>query len=220
MLEEWASHARNFSDFFGRWRSPFSNLRSIWNSCIPVAVVDRFRDDEEGSLYGCTCSSVGAINEYTAAVLFNPEHDIEVHAITCWQGFTYLTFWPSFMMAGFHIFTPIIPYNPIQNNLAGAFRGGLLTNRAFTFPTSLGFTGTNPALPPIWGEWHKSGPAVYDSLRNTYFDSGNCVYFDPPIRLYRGRSLCVQTTRASVSYPVEVNISFRWTERPRTTPGP
>lgn len=214
MNERWESHTKSFQDFFGRWGSPFGNLRSIWNACIPVAVVDRYRDDEEGSLFSLNAYTGGAVNQYSAAVIFNPDNDIEIVRILASHIFSAAFAFPG---QGIHVFTPIIPYNPIANNLIGAYVPGLITSKAFTFSPSFAFAGTNPALPGTWGEWGVE-PFIWLGPAQPGTFLGIKRVYDPPLRIYRNRALAVQATVASVTLPVQLYVSITWRERPRTTP--
>lgn len=217
----WKDHARNLQDWFGTWASTTRNIRAVWDGLIPVAVIDRFRDDSEGSVFGISAFTTGLAGEQSAVAMGSSINDVELLSIACRS-----IFFPSGAVLAndtFHLFTPINPYNPVATpNPVGFFSPGLITNKSFTFGTVTAVAGTNPVLPAIIGfEWHNPwnvNTAAFGALAFGFANGLNVVDFDPPIRVYRDTTLAVQQTFPPGGGSFSMLASFLYRERPRTTP--
>lgn len=218
LTPSWRPITRRTLDLFGRWGDPRTNLRSMLSGIIPVAVVDDFKDDDRGSIFGINAFSAGTANEFPAVSFGSTVNDWELLAITSlwvdWRG----------LVAGgkdfeFHMFTPINPYNPVATaSPVGFFPTGLLTNRAFTFGTVVGLGGTNPAPPVLLGpalQWHELSS---DSRILNVFRFAAFPHFDPPIRIYRNVTLTIQFIGTiGVVIPTQMVCSILYRERPKVS---
>ncbi len=184
---------------------------------IPVVVVDTFRDDDEGSIYGINAFSLGAVNGFPSVSFGSAVNDWECISIT-----SVLLDRNSDLVhpVRAHLFTPIFPYNPATTvNPVGFFTPGIIGNRAFTFGTVVGIGGSNPLLPGIFG--------IDLNGRN---DSGigftplvpgiNGEVFRPPVplRIYRDVTLTIQFNGVFTpgrQYGLEVTMLYR--ERPKVS---
>jgi len=191
----------------------------MMDSVLPVVVVDRFRDDDEGSIFGINAFCSGTANEFPSCSFGSGENDWELLAITAlWVDWNLLI--SSSKTLEFHLFTPINPYNPVQTPApAGFFQTGLLTNRAFTFGTVIGLGGTNPAPPTIPGPTLNEFifPASQGTIRNCFEAQPGPVY-DPPIRIYRNVTLTIQFIGTiGVVIPTRMVCSILYRERPKVS---
>lgn len=209
----WAQNVRNFQDLFTRWGGAGDNIRGLLNLAIPTVVVDRFRDDSEGSIYGITAFTNGANSEFSSVAFGSAENDWEIHAVTCVIRLVPAP--PNFRDYGWHMFTPIAPYNPVLNlNPVGFFQPGLINNRAFTFGTVNAIGGTNPAFPGISGPigWLQ-GLTGSPNFRMMPLDVA--YRFDPPLRIPRDVTFTVQNLTTFVDIRQEIHVSLLYNERPR-----
>jgi len=218
LIPSWRPITKRTLDLFGRWGDPRTNLRSMLSGIIPVAVVDDFRDDDRGSIFGINAFSGGTANEFPAGSFGSPVDDWELLAITaCWVD------WNGLVQAGkileFHLFTPINPYNPVATlNPAGFFPTGLLTNRAFTFGTVRGLGGTNPAVPPLLGPTIQAFSLTGNSRDVQLFEQAGYPTYDPPIRVYKDVTLTVQFIGTiGVVIPTTMVASILYRERPKVS---
>jgi len=150
-LPVWNPTARNFIELADRWGTPSGrNINSLLSGVIPVTVVERFRDDLQGSLYGITAETDGDFNEFSACLFTSLTRAWEIHSVNVsWPRVSGVAPVQQTYLEGLHVFNPISPYNPVINNTAGFFRPGLINNREFNFGTVLGISGTN-GFPPIF----------------------------------------------------------------------
>lgn len=207
--------SKNLSRLLGRWGALARNFALLYRAVLPVVVVDRFRDDDEGSLWSMEVlgpSPVGG--ELPACMLANLGDDVELELLALSVRVPGL-----FNLAGLvvcDLFTPIDPYNPVQNNTAGLFVPGLITNAPFTFGVSRGLSGTNPVV-------NSPGGFTFDlpiqltetgSTPDRNIVMGRVLTFDPPLRVYRDGQLAVQLRAAFDGFA----CSFLYRERPTRTP--
>lgn len=219
LFPQWRPITKRALDLFGRWGDPRTNLRAMMDTVIPVAVVDRFRDDDEGSVYGISAFTVvggGFAGQFPSISFGSGVNDWELMGMTAvninFNGQT----GPKFMNV--HMFTPIEPYNPALNpSPVGVFPAGLLTNRAFTFGTVTALAGYNPVLPPIFG------PSVFGPFRSTTATDVGQDQIDltqpEPIRIYHDTTLTFQYngTLGVGANTVLMDISIVYRERPKVT---
>jgi len=178
------------------------------DSVLPVAVVDRFRGPEEGSLRGITGQSLGAINEFPA-VFFGglPDADgtirvdITVHQINVWLDGRVAAL-PANRVVQIHVFTPEAPYNPTANqNPVGIFVPSLNLDPAFTRGRAAMIGGSNPVGGPIgfeltlfFNQFTRTPGFVRNmSIGNVdQFRAFHTWAFDPPLRIPAGNGIAVQ----------------------------
>jgi len=220
LFPQWRPITKRVLDLFGRWGDSRTNLRSMMDSVIPVVVVDRFRDDDEGSVFGMSAFAAGspAVAGQLPSVSFGSAvNDWELIQVVCTQIRFNLNL-PGLNQA--HLFTPIAPYNPaLTPSPVGFFGPGLLPNRNFTFGTLQAIGGYNPAPPGIigmsfvcpfvLGNFSRSAPVV--DLRYS---------FATPIRIYRDVTLTIQwvgTVDPADFADLDVSILYR--ERPKVSVG-
>jgi len=216
----WFPIVRNFQDFFGRFASYTTNLRAVANWVLPVTVIDRFRGDDEGSLFGIEVFTPSAVSQFPACAFGSADLDFEVWAI-CF-GFIVPPGFTSGADAPIHVFTPIAPYNPIVNlNPVGVFVPGLITNAAFSFGAVQGAGGSNIALPLVRGHGLHYGRVFSSTVTTTYPGSnegaGGYHQFNPPIRVRKDSTLAVQSQFANVGDTFPMRVSILYNQRPATT---
>ncbi len=207
------------ADLFRRWRSSELGLRAMWNAILPVVVVDRYRDDDEGSIYGLTVFTGGNPTEFPSAAFGSGVNDWELLGIHA--GIFFPVGASGFANLRAHLFTPILPYNPVVNlNPVGFFSNQLLTNRDFTFGTVQGVGGTNPVLPFQTG-FQPGGHHIVSSIGGFFTPiwgfRSNYARFDPPIRIFADVTLAAQLISpvfGGLSTGWEVSILYR--ERPKS----
>jgi len=218
LIPNWRPITRRTLDLFGRWGDPRTNLRSMLDGILPVAVVDDFRDDDRGSIFGINAFSNGTANEFPAVSFGSTVNDWELLAITAlWVE------WNGLVGGGknfeFHVFTPINPYNPVATlNPAGFFPSGLLTNRAFTFGTVVALAGSNPAVPLLLGPTINEFDRVANAGEFQCFRNKSYPVYDPPIRIYKDVTLTIQfigTIGVAIATGMVCSILFR--ERPKVS---
>lgn len=207
---------RIFRNFFGRYGSVGASIRGVWDGIIPVAVVDRYRDDTEGSHYGLRVNYIASGNTGFAAIAMgSPSDDWELDQLTIGA------FVPSFtnvQAITAMIYTPDAFYVPVVNpQPATISTPGLQTDFSFTLGSVTGVGGWNPTLPARWG--HILGP----SIPITAASPGSTIYetyrFNPPIRVYRDVTLGILfLNNDTAGYSGTVSALYRI--RPRTTDGP
>lgn len=209
----WAQNVKNFTDLFLRWGGAGDNIRGILNLAVPTVVVDRFRDDDEGSIFGLQAVTNGVNNQFSAVAFGSAVNDWEL-----WQITVASQIFPTpatFLDRGWHMFTPIDPYNPVVNlSPVGLFSPGLLLNRAFTFGSVSGVGGANPvsAVP--------QGPVGFLQGQNS-FTAHNMLplddhyRFDPPLRIPRDVTFAVQSLIAYAAARIELRVSLWYNERPK-----
>lgn len=223
LIPGWRSVTKRTLDLFGRWGESRVNVRSMLDGVIPTVVVDRFRDDDEGSVFGINAFSLGAANHHPTVSFGSSVNDWEVLAITQ-LGRNY-NLKPSTFQYELMLFTPIFPFNPATIiNPVGVFPSGLLTNRSFTFGTVQAIGGAVAAPPPLFGPG-LAGPtsvAVTSSAPLTF--ASNVLPwppFDTPLRIYRDVTLTFMLVLNPVAptgiFPVELSVSLLCRERPKVS---
>ena len=209
----WAQNVRNFTDLFLRWGGAGDNIRGLLNLAIPTVVIDRFRDDDEGSIFGLQAVTNGVNNQFSAVAFGSAVNDWELHEITVSQ--TIIPTPGSILDKGWHMFTPIDPYNPVVNlTPAGIFLPGLLLNRAFTFGTVQGLGGANPvAATPQGPLGFLQGVTSFSTHNMLPLDDH--YTFDPPLRILRDGTFAVQSPVAYSGARQELRVSIWYNERPK-----
>jgi hypothetical protein len=176
--------------------------------------VDRFRGEAEGSLFGITGYTPGAVNEFSSIAFGSAENDWEIHQIA-WNfqqpgGVGGASVW------GYHVFTPIAPYNPVANiNPVGVYSPGLITNKAFTFGTVGAVGGSNPAFAAVRGYTPQERTLNNIVYRLTLPLEAMLQAFSPPIRVPRDVTFAFQMTIAFVGAAVPLTVSLVYNERPK-----
>ncbi len=218
LIPNWRPITRRTLDLFGRWGDPRTNLRSMLSGIIPVAVVDDFRDDDRGSIFGISAFSLGTANEFPACSFGSSINDWELLGIPDIT-LNYDGLFAAPTVLEFHMFTPINPYNPVATlNPVGFFPNGLLTNRAFTFGTVNGFGGSNPAVPALLGPTIQRHSNVTNSAFTSIFERAGMPLFDPPIRIYAGVTLSIQFIGTiGIIIPTQMLCSILYRERPKVS---
>jgi len=214
---DYLAPVRSFRNFFGRYGTTRGSIRGIWNGLIPVAVVDRYRDDTEGSVFGITWPSSTPASMLPAFAFGSPTDDWELLQINVGE----------FNSAAgaseqFHymLYTPDSTYIPVQN-AAPALIGtpGLNNDFAFTLGSVTAIGGWNPAVLPARDGYVFSA----NTVRGPAFLFGigwrSPTTFDPPIRVYRDVTLGVIGRNISLSSR-NPWVSILYRIRPRTTDGP
>lgn len=223
------SSSRAFQGFLGRWGIAGANLRSVWNTVFPVAIVDRYRGEEEGSLYALTAETPGALNEHPAIFFgaiseVETRDNVELEIIGISAGFGASATPPDSIDPGlFHVFTPIAPYNPVVNlNPVGVFIPGMFLNRAFTRGSGIAFAGTNPAFPAYEGaigwQTHMRRDSQLSTTPNrslAEFEAGN-MYLPEPIRIHAGFGLAFQLFNPG-SLILRLRVSLLYRQRTEQT---
>lgn len=209
---QWANITKRTLDLFGRWGDSRRMLRGMLDHVVPVVVVDRFRDDDEGSIYGIhirgsnagttgipSCSWGSAINDWECLALTALSYSATAVPTTI----------------GMHIFSPIFPYNPAATISPAGFRvPGLINNRAFTLGTVQGVGGFNASFPA------NVGPNVFPFLRGaSTVSASEPIYFDPPLRIYRDTTLTVQWNGDTFFGGMSISVDMLYRERPKVSVG-
>lgn len=158
----WLQTARNWTRFGDRWGTRGGNpISGLLNAVVPVSVIERFRDEDEGGVRGITVVSPGFGTTLPVGV-----GDVEfpaccfAHLTSAWNIHSVnIAFDRATPLGGASgnqtnyqeivgMYSPFAPYNPCANNTGGAvFRPGLIARTPFTFGGVFGLGGTNPALP-------------------------------------------------------------------------
>ena len=214
---DYLAPVRSFRNLFGRYGTNRGAIRGIFNAVIPVAVVDRYRDDTEGSLYGMEMTGSCPPGSWPAFACGSVTDDWELLQANMlnWNFGTGATEWWSW-----YVYTPDASYVPVQlASPPGFWTPGLNTDWSFTLSSVTGLAGSNLAA-PARGGFHPQSPVLMGPGANRGFagsESGPAI-FDPPIRVYR------DVTLGFLGYPraAEVNcwLSILYRVRPRTTDGP
>lgn len=205
----WATITKRTLDLFGRWGDSRTMLRGLLDHAVPVIVVDRFRDDDEGSVYGIGARGGGALNTFPSVSFGSGVNDWELLRVTSLSYSATLT--PN--TVGIHMFTPINPYNPaLTVSPAGVRLPALINNRAFTFGTVGAVGGHNPSLPAL------TGPFVMPFVLGSFpLDFAQPFTLDPPIRVYRDTTLTFQWNADVVGKSVSIFVDILYRERPKVS---
>jgi len=150
--------ARDWTTLANRWGTHGGNaIRGILNFALPVTVLERFRDENEGGVFGLTAFTggfgltvgPGQTAEHPAVCITNPTQTTEILSVNI----SFNRFKPTILNGSFnyteriHMYTPFAPYNACVNNTLGAFVPGLIARSPFGFGQTFALSGTNPALP-------------------------------------------------------------------------
>jgi len=216
LIPRWRSVTKRTLDLFGRWGDPRTQLKSMWDGVIPVVVVDRFRDDDEGSVFGINAFCSGNPNEFPSVSFGSAVNDWEILQIPQ-VSIDYAGLGGS-KVFGMHMFTPIDPYNPALNIApAGFFRSGMINNRAFTFGTVSALGGTNPVLPAVFGpDLVSPGVTSFSSFSRFLGQGGQQLYL-PPIRIYRDTTFTIQWNGTIGGTFMQLFVSMLYRERPKVS---
>lgn len=213
---DYLAPVRSFRNFFGRYGTTVGAIRGVWNGIIPVAVVDRYRDDTEGSLFGINAVAIVPANRHPAFAFGSPSEDWEL--LSCNFG-TFNDGAGITERIEYFVYTPDATYTPVDVPSPAVFwTPGLNLDWSFTLSSVTGLGGHNAALPPRWGfhvqESELVGPGQYVGIgwREAHV-------FDPPLRVYRDVTLgFIQVQARLVASQSWCDILYRM--RPRTTDGP
>jgi hypothetical protein len=217
---DWIPHSRNMLSWARQWGTPFGqNFRSVLNSVIPVSVVDRYRDNEEGSVYGMTVDGpdIGLQARFAACVFSSIDNDVEfhVHSVNWWYGIDSDVASAVAQNVGVQMFIPIAPFNPVVTDTVGLFVPGLITDEQFTFGSVRALAGSSNSRPAIDGFFLDLGTEVLSNANPWGTGTGprssgwwaqqpngevtgrdrrsqNTRNFDPPIRVRTFESLAFQ----------------------------
>lgn len=205
---QWIPTGTLYNRLFSHWRAPTGNLKRMLDSVLPVAVVDRFRGPEEGSLRGITGQSLGNLNEFPA-IFFGglPDSDgvirvdIEIHQISVWLDVRGAVL-PGNRIVQVNMFTPEAPYDPVTNqNPVGIFIPALNLDPAFTRGRAAMLGGSNPAVGPIGFElvlYVSDTTRSIGAVRSMWLSSTGQreatppIPFDPPLRIPAGNGIAIQ----------------------------
>lgn len=219
---DWLAPVRSFRNFFGRYGTTSGSIRGVLNGIVPVAVVDRYRDDSEGSLFGLTATAVvpSAGPNYPAFVFGSSSEDWELlQASVGW-------FWgsgnpSSFRWLNMMVYTPDVGYNPLQNpSPAGIYVPGLNTDWSYTLSSVVGIAGYNTTVPTRFGFFPFQSLTKGSTSTYTSVDFQKRAWtFDPPLRVYRDVTLGMMAIE-QFGKDIDVTVSILYRVRPRTTDGP
>jgi len=194
----------------------------VFNGIVPVAVVDRYRDDTEGSVFALSATSQTIANRWASFAIGSPSDDWELLYAN------YGIFFPGTaptvnVELALMIYTPDASFNPVTTpSPAGFFVPGLNTDFAFTLGSVSAVAGYRNGIPSRFGlfpfmtfGWTPaSTPPFGLEIRQRPLTT-----FDPPIRVYRDVTLgFIMIDRANRAMDVTLTIGYRI--RPRTTDGP
>ncbi len=184
---------------------------------LPVAVVDDFRDDDRGSIFGINAFTLGTAGEFPSVSFGSSQNDWELVDIVGISANT--NFAPVPRVASVHLFTPIAPYNPATTiTPLGFFTPGILPNRSFTFGSVQGIAGTNPLLPGVFGPDIVSPATQIVSSSNTFRMVLHPHGFRVPMRIYRDVTLTVQWNGQVIGgFATALFVSLLYRERPKVS---
>lgn len=213
---------RSFRNFFGTYGTTGGSIRGLANFILPVAVVDRYRDDNEGSLFGLTMTAQKTSPaSHIAFAVGSPADDWELVG----ANFGVLVFGGGLPARGefnLMMYTPDATFLPVVTpSPVGIFQAGMNTDFAFTRGSVTGVAGFNPTLPTPFGDFPfqtftQNFLTVFSS---TVFSFNTRAVFDPPIRIYRDVTLGF-TVIENHAFDYDMTLALRYRLRPRTTDGP
>ena len=226
---DWKFQVKDFSKLFRRWGGHSGNLRGIFNGILPVQIIDRYRNDEEGSFWGLYAETSCPVSRsgYSPAIVFgslSENVEIEILGWQAWYRFTVNGAPGAFNMFA-HLMTPILPYNPIGAGLSpgGVWIPGLVTNDAFTRSTAFALTG--------YVQIFSSNPDNYgyvfsNTYKATYItnawqslaDQAGSFNLERPIRMTPGLSMAWQASNPFDTFSgqqrrMELAVSILYRER-------
>jgi hypothetical protein len=212
---------RTFRNFFGRYGTTRGSIRGVYNGIVPVAVVDRYRDDTEGSLFGLTAFANVAAGGFGVFAMGSPTDDWELHAMN-WA-LAYPLGAVGNEAFNLMVFTPDSTYVPVSTPApAGFFVPGMNTDWAFTLGSVSCVAGHNPALPGRWGFIPNATNAETPGglpFTEPFFSNEGRYSFRPPIRVYRDVTLgFIELAARANGHTLWLTVEY--SIRPRTTDGP
>jgi hypothetical protein len=220
---DWKFQVKDLSRLFRRWGSHSTNIRGVFNGILPVQIVDRWRDDEEGSIYGIyaeTEGTVATIGDHPAIVMGSLDERVEVELLGFQVWYRWISTPPVLLNPIIHLFTPnTAVYNPVEYlSPVGVWKPGLVLNYGFDQPSAFMLTGYSNLMPtyPSW--------AGYMLSRNTRLNQvGSYVYpgadqagswdMVRPIRIPPMGALAWQMENPVVSDRLELWVSALFRER-------
>lgn len=222
---DWKYQVKDLSRLFRRWGSHASNIRGVFNGILPVQIVDRWRDEDEGSLFAMTiwADAQGITAGWHPSCVIGTIDDDTETEILGWQAWYR---WRSTFTAGLviphklHLFTPIAPYTPLDvANPVGFYTPGMITDYGFTFGNTRGIGGFAAALPPLPSyhgymvmNKHQTSPTI--SIWYSAADQAGSLSLDRPIRLPPGSSFAWQLENyPASSRRVDLQVSVIYRER-------
>lgn len=213
----WLAPVRAMRNLFGRYGITGGQIRGLYSGIVPVAVVDRYRDDSEGSLYGMTMVNVTGVLQYPAFAMGSGVDDWEVLALNCGGYFPSPMGFDDWLVP--FVYSPDSTYLPVVTvNPLGFYEPGLVTNWSYTLGSVQGLCGSNPTLPPRIG-FYPTG--TYQTRLDVGTSTqGNAFAFDPPLRVYRDTTLGIILDIALTGTTPSFFVSVLYRIRPRTTDGP
>lgn len=216
---DYLAPVRAMRNFFGRYGTTVGAIRGVFNGIIPVAVVDRYRDDTEGSLFGLSMLSTAAAATYPAFAAGSSTDDWELLAVTLASLFPS---WAGNVSAPLYVYTPDSTYVPVETpSPPGFWQPGLNTDWSFTLGSVLGVAGYNTTLPPRLGFAVQSLSNQFNASTSGWGIAQDGAYtFDPPIRVYRDVTLGFIVDRPLFADVPSFSLSILYRIRPRTTDGP
>lgn len=213
---DYLAPVRSFRNFFGRYGTTSGSIRGVLNAVIPVAVVDRFRDDTEGSLFGLTMATTVPAGRLCAFAMGSAADDWELLAANVGEIGIRL---PTEFSTDFMVYTPDSTYIPVGlPSPVGFWEPGLNTDWSFTLSSVSGISGSNAALPARFGFMpFRSVDEPQPAPGNRYQE--HAARFDPPIRVYRDVTLGILADRA-LGGVNSFTCTILYRTLPRTTDGP
>lgn len=213
---DYLSPVRGFRNFFGRYGTVRGSMRGVFNAVLPVAVVDRYRDDSEGSLFGMTMFCTAPQPTYPAFAVGSVTDDWELLAAN------FSVYLPAMntRFFTFNVYTPDSTYIPVETpNPAGLWLPGLNTDWSFTLGSLTGVGGYNSTFPVRAGfDCEGFGTQPASTFHNFWYQT-DTTYFNPPLRVYRDYTLGFIATIPAYG-TVNFLCSILYRIRPRTTDGP
>lgn len=214
---DWLTPTRALRNFFARFGVIQGGIRGVLNAVIPVAIIDRYRDDHEGSIFAITGDAIDVpAGQHAAFAIGSAQDDWELLALQ--YGVWYHPVGAgTTQVHNLMLYTPDSTYNPIVNpSPVGFYIPGLNPDFAFTLGSVFLAAGFNPTVPIRWGFF--PFPSHFQFTTAPVFFE-NSVRFDPPIRIYREITLGLVDVH---THPVQhdARISFTYRIRPRTSSGP
>lgn len=214
---DYLAPVRAFRNFFGRYGTTAGAIRGVFNGIIPVAVVDRYRDDTEGSLFALSMLSSTPAGGLPAFAVGSPTEDWELLSATCAH---LMQSWTGTRVSTCYVYTPDSTYVPVVTpSPPGFWQPGLNTDWSFTLGSVLGAAGWNVALPPRLGFAIQSMRTGFNFAGWTIAERGP-YRFDPPIRVYRDVTLGFIIDLPVTAETTVFSMSILYRVRPRTTDGP
>lgn len=210
----WNQNTRDFRDLFLRWGGLGGNIKALFDLAMPVVVVDRFRDDSEGSIFGIQAVTNGVNGEFSAVAFGSAVNDWEIHKVVV--SHVIIPAPGSIVDKGWHMFTPIDPYNPVATvTPVGFFQPGLILNKAFTFGSVLGVGGANPVSATPQGPLgYLQGLTSFTGI-HSMLPLDDHYRFDPPLRVPLDVTFAVQSLVAYGGARMEMRVSLWYNERPK-----